>query len=159
MPVPPGHGLIKVVDVDVEIRRYTEPTTGFQYDVTVMKLKLENGRRFLMSNIPLEIVEAISVMKNAINIPRRQSLFLFLMSNEEFRETIIRNIKEVVIDEIDRRTGLYTASLVLEGDGFNLTIKMIPSHAVFIALLAGKPIYVSEELVNEAGFEEEEEFE
>lgn len=155
MPVPPGSGILKAVDVDAYIRRLSDPRTGLTYDITVLELKLENGKTFIMSNVPLEIVEAINVFKNNINMPRRQSLYIFLMGNEDFREAIVRNVKEVVIDELDSRTGLYTASLILEGDGFNLTLKMIPSHAVFIALLAQKPIYVREDLV----VEEEEDLE
>jgi bifunctional DNase/RNase len=155
LPVPPGQGLLKAVSVDAYIRAFRDPHTGFYYEVPVLELRLENGRRFLMSNVPPEIVEAIQVLNNRKDVPRRQSIYILLMNNESFKDVVVRNIKEVIIDELDMRTGLYTASLVLEEDGFHLTLKMIPSHAVFLALLAGKPIYVREDLA--AGAEEEEE--
>ena len=155
MPVLPGEGLVKVIDVDAYIRRMSDPRTGYTFDITVMELKLENGGKFTMSNIPIEIVEAVKVIKNNIGIPRRQSLFVFLMNSEYFREAAINAVKEVIIDEMDSRTGLYTATLVLEEDGFTLRLKMIPSHAVYIALLANKPIYVLEKLVVEGASEEE----
>ncbi len=158
MPLPPGQGIIKVVDVDAYIRSIRDPRTGYIFPVTFIALKLEDGRVFTMSNIPGEIVEAINVYKNNIETPRRQSVYILLMDNEYFREKLSEIIKEVVIDEIDRESGVYTASLVLEGEGINFTIKMIPSHAVFLALITGKPIYVKEELVDEAATEDFEEF-
>ncbi|GBF08898.1 hypothetical protein apy_06230 [Aeropyrum pernix] len=155
MPVLPGEGLVKVVDVDAYIKRMSDPRSGFVFDVTVMELKLENGSKFVMSNIPIEIVEAVNVLKNNIDTPRRQSLFIFLMNSEVFKDAAVNAVKEVVIDEIDQNTGLYTATLVLEEDGFKLKLKMIPSHAVYLALIAGRPIYVLEKLVHESYSEEE----
>ncbi|MCE4610564.1 MAG: DUF151 domain-containing protein [Desulfurococcales archaeon] len=158
MPLPPGHGLIKAVGVSAYAKRFADPRIGAYYEVPVIELKLENGRRFLMSNVPPEIVEAIQVLNNQLDIPRRQSIYILLMHNEEFKDILTRSIKEVIIDELDEARGLYTASLILEEDGFHLTLKMIPSHAIFLALLAGKPIYVREDLVEEAPWDEEEEF-
>ena len=150
MPILPGHGIIKVVDVEAYVRQFRDPETGMAFPITMMSLRLEDGRTFTMSHIPGEIVEAINVLKNMMPTPRRQSVYIMLMDNEYFRDILSRMIKEVIIDEIDQRTGLYTASLVLEGEGISFTIKMIPSHAVFLALVAGKPIYVREDLLREA---------
>ena len=156
LPLPPGYGLLKAVKVEAYAKRYADPRIGAYYEVPVIELKLENGKRFLMSNVPPEIVEAIQVMNNQLDLPRRQSIYILLMNNEEFRDILVRSVKEVVIDELDETTGLYTASLILEEDGFHLTLKMIPSHAIFLALLAGKPIYVREDLVARSGYEEDE---
>ncbi len=158
LPLPPGYGLVKAVNVVAYAKRFADPHTRMYYEIPVIELRLENGRRFLMSNVPPEIVEAIQVMNNQLDVPRRQSIYILLMNNQEFRDIVTRSVKEVIIDELDEVRGLYTASLVLEENGFHLTLKMIPSHAIFLALLAGKPIYVREDLVEQAAEDEEEEF-
>jgi bifunctional DNase/RNase len=58
---------------------------------------------------------------------------------------------------------VYKATLYLEVDGITIKKSMIPSHAIFIALLFDRPIYVTEEVLriskeldDEEGFFEEE---
>jgi bifunctional DNase/RNase len=102
-----------------------------------------------MVNIPSDVAEALAVYRGSLTPPRRQSIYTFLLSNESFKEALARGLKRVVIDELDPITGLYTASVEFEDEGVNITIKMIPSHAVYLALLTGKSIYVKKELVDQ----------
>ena len=112
-----------------------------------LRLHLENGRRFEMYHVPIDVIEALELMKSGDPPPRRQSMFTFLTYNETFRDVIGQYLDKVVIDEFDENTGLYTATVHFQSDGIHLTIKMIPSHAIFLAKLAERPIYVSDKLV------------
>ena len=59
-------------------------------------------------------------------------------------------LEKVIIDELDTNTGLYTAKLFINIEGkMKMTIPMVPSHAIYLALLTDKPIYVDEDLVND----------
>jgi len=148
--------LIRVVDVYVSQRLVRDIYRGFSWYMVELNLALEDGRVFTMVNIPSDVAEAIAIHKGSATPPRRQSLFTFLLSNENFKDVLARGLKRVVIDELDPTTGLYTASVDFEDEGVSLTIKMIPSHAVYLALLAGRSIYVKKELVDQQERLEEE---
>ncbi len=150
---------VRAVDVDAFIR--IQRIAGLPEElnlagiVTGMRLMLEDGRVFVMANIPAEIVDAVKTLKEGgqLGHDQRQSIFMLMINHEALRETLTRGLKEVIIDELDERTGLYTAKAVFSEDGVTLQLKMIPSHAVFLALLADAPIYVRSELVDDYGGE------
>ena len=150
---------VRAVDVDafIRIQRIAGLPEEFNLAgiVTGMRLMLEDGRVFIMANIPAEIVDAVKALKEGgqLGHDQRQSIFMLMINHEALRETLTRGLKEVIIDELDERTGLYTAKAVFSEDGVTLQLKMIPSHAVFLALLAGAPIYVRSELVDDYGGE------
>ena len=127
--------------------------TAQQYDERIyyipigLRLLLEDNRHFEMYNVPVDVIEAILMLKKGDPPPRRQSLFTFLAYNEEFKDAIDPYLKKVVIDEFDSNTGLYTATMHLEANGLHVEVKMIPSHAIYLAMVFDRPIYVSEELV------------
>jgi len=120
-----------------------------------MRLLLDDGRTFTMVNIPLEVALAVRALKGEGEFPERKSLFDLLANFESFKDEIARTLRRVVINELDPRTGLYTATAEFEEDGLVSKVKMIPSHAVFLAMLVGAPIYVSEDLVDTMDFLEE----
>ncbi|MEB3787724.1 MAG: DUF151 domain-containing protein [Desulfurococcales archaeon] len=150
---------VRAIDVDafIRIQRIAGLPEEFNLAgiVTGMRLMLEDGRVFIMANIPAEIVDAVRTLKEGgqLGHDQRQSIFMLMINHEALRETLTRGLKEVIIDELDERTGLYTAKAVFSEDGVTLQLKMIPSHAVFLALLAGAPIYVRSELVDDYGGE------
>ncbi len=149
--------LIRVTSVDpiFAYQRYARQTV---YIPVGLRLNLEDGRHFEMYSVPPDVIEAIMMLRKGDPPPRRQSLFAFLAYHEDFRDLFDAVLDKVVIDEFDRETGLYTATVHFEANGLRLEVKMIPSHAIFLALVTDKPIYVSEELVRI--YEEEmEEFE
>lgn len=148
--------VLRVVDVYVSQRLVRDVYRGFSWYIVELNLALEDGRVFTMINIPSDVAEAISIHKGSSTPPRRQSLFTFLLSNENFKDVLAKGLKRVVIDELDPTTGLYTASVDFEDEGVSITIKMIPSHAVYLALLSGKSIYVKKELVDQQEKLEEE---
>jgi len=150
----PGRGLAvgneqKLIRV-VTVKPYLEPRRHYSsiiYMPVGLKLELEDGRVFTMYAVPPEVIEAIIMIERNDPPPRRQSLFTFLAYNESFKDLLDVVLEKVVIDEFDPNTGLYTATVHLESDGLSLAVKMIPSHAVYLALVGGKPVYVTEDLV------------
>ncbi len=148
--------LVRVVSVEPETMRREE--FGITYYIPIgLRLGLEDGREFKIYSVPYDVVEAIVMLKRGDPPPRRQSLFAFLAYHEDFKFIFDRVLDKVVIDEFDPNTGLYTATVYFESDGIRLQVKMIPSHAIYLALVTDKPIYVSERLVQM--YEEEMEYE
>lgn len=132
----------------VYISRLPMRYAGGDYHVIGMSIELEDNRIFTMVNIPPDVAEAIAIFLGERGYPSwRQSLFTLLLQNESLREALSEGIEKVIIDELDERSGVYSATVVFKGDGVSMSIKMIPSHAVYLALLAGKSIYVHEELL------------
>ena len=150
MEESPGEDLLKVRDV-----RVFTINAGIQGLIPGMALVLEDGREFRMYYITPEIAITISYMREGSQQPPRRSLFDFLAYYDPFKDALSRNLKRVVIDELDASTGLYNASVELEDEeGFKTTVKMIPSHAVFLAVLAEAPIYVHRKLIEVQELEE-----
>jgi bifunctional DNase/RNase len=148
--------LIRSNDVSVFVGLAQQGSTS--YIVTGIELLLEDGRTLTLVNIPVDVANAIKALKGDIEFPRRKSIFDLLANYEAFKEELSRTLKRVIIDELDMTTGLYTATVEFEDEGMTSRVKMIPSHAIFLALLTGAPIYVSKELVDlEDSFEKGEE--
>jgi bifunctional DNase/RNase len=126
-----------------------------RYIVVGMQLHLEDGRTFTMINIPVEVALAVKAIRGEGEYPVRKSLFDLLANYEPFKEELARTLRKVVIDELDPNTGLYTATVEFEDEGLVSRVKMIPSHAVFLALLVDAPIYVREDFIDEEDFLEE----
>lgn len=134
----------------VYISRLPMRYPGGDYYVISMNIELEDDRIFTMVNIPPDVAEAISIFLGERGYPSwRQSLFTLLLQNESLRDALSKGLDRVVIDELDERSGVYSATVVFKGDGVSMSVKMIPSHAVYLALLAGKSIYVHEKLLQE----------
>ncbi|MCE4615408.1 MAG: DUF151 domain-containing protein [Desulfurococcales archaeon] len=123
--------------------------------VGVINLFLENGKTFTMYYVPLEIVSALNQLDNEElaeeYVVKRESLFDLLPQLEFFKDSAQKTIRRVLIDSLDESTGLYTATIELTFDTVTIQKKMIPSHAIFLAKIAGKPIYIHKSLVEEAG--------
>ncbi len=150
--------LIKVIDVDAEVREVVQGS--YRLPLTLIRCRLEDSREFVLYHVPLEIVRAINKMKGLLEedpSSARHSLFDILPYFEKAVEQFRKVIEKVVIDELDPKTKLfYTAKLYLDLDKVKMKIPMIPSHAIYLALITEKPIYVSEELVrkSEGDFED-----
>ena len=112
-----------------------------------LRLILEDGRSLTLVHIPPEIAITIDRLNHSEPPPERQSIFDILAFNEKFREVFNDVLDRVVIDELNLENGLYNAKAVLKSEGLSLSVKMIPSHAIIMALILDKPIYVAEELV------------
>ena len=112
-----------------------------------LRLELEDGRSLTLVHIPPEIAITIDRLNRGDPPPERQSIFDVLAFNEKFRDVFNDVLDRVVIDELNLENGLYNARAVLKSEGLSLSVKMIPSHAIIMAIILDKPIYVAEELV------------
>ncbi|UXD21839.1 hypothetical protein IPA_08675 [Ignicoccus pacificus DSM 13166] len=140
---------IKVIDVEAIVKP-TPPATP------VIVCHLEDGREFVLYNVPYDIVRSINKLRGLDfrrNKPR-ESVFDLLQYFKSVTEEMGRMIEKVVIDELDPETGLYTAKLYVNLEGkMKMVIPMIPSHAIYLALVTDKPIYVDEDLMEEEDLE------
>lgn len=134
--------LLRVVDVDAFIQ-YSDQVNP----LTVIHCSLEDGRHFNLYLVPLEIVIALNKIKGHGIENNRETLFELLTIFEEIG-ILRKRIEKVVVDEVNEETHLYTAKVYITGQGFTFTKRMIPSHAIFLALLIGAPVYVSKDLVD-----------
>ncbi len=144
MPPPKGE------DVLLEARSVTAMLLPGLHTVPIIVLELEDGREFTLYNVPYEIVRAINRLQSGEQEPPgdRESLFEVLIDMRDMAAELGRRLEYVVIDEIDPSLSLYTAKAFFNLDGIGMTRRMIPSHAVFLALLYNKPVYVSKRLVD-----------
>jgi len=71
------------------------------------------------------------------------------------KNSISDHLERVVIDELSQETGLFSASVELKFDGVLIQKKMIPSHAIYLALVSERPVFVKRELVDEQEKERE----
>jgi len=62
-------------------------------------------------------------------------------------DNLSKYIDKIVIDEYFKESNVYSATIDLKFDGVIIQRRMIPSHAIYLALIARRPVYVSEELV------------
>ena len=137
--------MLRVVSVEAVLRPIP-PTTP------VLICHLEDGRDFVLYNVPYEIVRSINKLQG-LNFRRtrpRETIFDLLQYFKSITEEMAKMLEKVIIDELDTNTGLYTAKLFINIEGkMKMTIPMVPSHAIYLALLTDKPIYVDEDLVND----------
>ena len=146
---------------DYKIKVITSSDGRFIENV-ILELILEDGSRFRMGGIPIEI--AIEIEKYLINSYNRESLdytdprYTIYDTLLEFPdiERILRDaVKEVVIDYYDSRYSFYGASIILN-EKYTIGKKkiiMIPSHAILLALLANKCVYVDSKLLDRVKYE------
>ncbi len=148
-------------DVLLEARNVTAMITPSVPNIPVIVLELEDGREFTLYNVPFEIVEALNKIEKQRDEPSlpglRETVFDILIDMKSFFNELGERLEYVVIDEIDYNTYLYTAKASFNLGGIYMMRRMVPSHAIFLARLFNKPIYVSKRLVDEQeSFENEE---
>ncbi len=119
----------------------------------VIILHLEGGYDLTLSNVPFEIVEAINRIKGidssieGVVGDDRESIYDLMAQHEDLINIISSDLSYVVVDELNPHTQLYNAKAVFSNGATRIERKMIPSHAIFLAFLTNKPIYVKKELV------------
>lgn len=154
-----SEGLVKVVDVEASIRileEYTEGSEEFTYESieTSIKCFLEDGRSFMLYTVPIDVVEAIRRLKGEESMfPRegdeRETFFDVITTNILLREALGKYLSKVIIDSLDVETYTYAAIAEFVEGGIIVKRRMIPSHAILMALVAGKPVYIKRELVDQ----------
>jgi len=113
-------------------------------------LHLEDGRRFYLENVSYDIFVSIRRNLEEEGLDEERSMITDVIESvPEFIAALSRNLKHVVIDSFNPDKGVYSATVEFVNGKFSTRRKMIPSHAIYLAIIAGKPVYVSEELVDE----------
>lgn len=143
----------KVVDYNLRFittrdRRYLENI--------ILELRLENNKVFRMSGISYDI--AIEIKKyiaqsSEFNLPTindpRFTLYDMFLEIPDLEKILHGTIKEVVINYYDHEFSIYGATVVLD-DNYTVMKKkllMIPSHAILLAILANRNVYVDKKLI------------
>ncbi|MCD6491129.1 MAG: hypothetical protein ACP6IQ_05840 [Candidatus Njordarchaeia archaeon] len=137
------------------------PTILANLTKPVLEMRLEDGKLFRMGGIPptiaIEIWEVLESRKNtALDLERRDPRLTLSQAIIEMAE-----VKRAKITDILPKFNVYVAEidLIPEGFGKPITLRMIPSHAILIALRAGASIFVSKDLVENNGSESSEDME
>ena len=139
--------VLRVVDFEPLI---TE-TDG--YEMGALNCLLENGDVLTLYNVPIEITKAIAKLIKEDDIleveddDRRDSIYELLIMIHPKLKAFKESLNHVVIDSFNRSFSTYSASLYMHVDGIYIKRVMIPSHAIFLALLFNKPVYVTEDVV------------
>jgi hypothetical protein len=114
----------------------------------VIVLKEKEGNRFLPVIIGIAEVNAIKLKLSGIKPPRPLTHDLLMSVIESLGGKLLR----VLIDRLHNNT--FYAKLCLAVDAKEILIDARPSDSVALALRAGVPIFVEEEVLKEAGVSE-----
>ena len=115
----------------------------------VIVLKEREGSRLLPVVIGIAEVNAIKLKLSGIEPPRPLTHDLLLQTIKELGA----KLKEIQIDKLEDNTFYAKLILVRNGSG-EIKVDARPSDSVALALRAGAPIYVAEEVIHEAGVNE-----
>ncbi len=138
--------LVRVIDFEPLI------TESDGFEMGALNCILENGDVLTLYNVPLDITKAIAKLSRYEDAeiggedPRDTVYEILIMVQpklSEFKDFI----DVVVIDSFNQALGTYSASIYMSVEGISIRRTMIPSHAIFLALLFGKPVFVTEEVV------------
>lgn len=126
----------------------------------ILELFLENNQVFRMGGIPLEIATEIrkylskpySSKKDLIGSDdMRYTFFDSLLDFPDIEKILYESIEKIIINYYDSGYNIYGATVELN-EKYTIAKKrilMIPSHAILLALLANRKVYVSRDLVEE----------
>ncbi|MEZ0289742.1 MAG: hypothetical protein ABWJ42_01465 [Sulfolobales archaeon] len=133
--------LLRIVNIETYI---TPPP----YQIPILQCELEDGRTFTLYQIPIEVMLGIMRLKGEEEVyNERETLFEIISLFKDELRVLRDRIDKVIIDHLDKDTNLYTARIIIRGDGYRIVKKMVPSHALYIAYLLGVPAYVKKDLV------------
>ena len=112
----------------------------------VIVLKERDGERLLPVVIGIAEVNAIKLRLSGIEPPRPLTHDLLLSAVGHLGA----RLKEIHIDRLENNTFFAKLILIRNGSG-EIKVDARPSDSVALALRAGAPIYVAEEVMDEAG--------
>lgn len=115
----------------------------------VIVFREKDGTRFLPVVIGISEVNAIKMKLSGIKPPRPLTHDLLLQAIEQLGA----KLEKVVVDRLHNNTFYAKIYLSRNGDG-QIVLDARPSDSVALALRAGAPVFVSEEVIGEAGVSE-----
>lgn len=117
----------------------------------IVVLKEESGNRFLPIWIGPFEADAITLQLQGIDAPRPLTHDLL----KTIIETLGGEVLHILISGLEKNT--YFARIVLDMDGDTIEIDSRPSDAVALGVRVSAPIYVADEVMDQAGLLPEEE--
>ncbi|TLU88267.1 MAG: hypothetical protein FDX30_02205 [Chlorobium sp.] len=136
---------MRKIQVDI-LGLSTSPHTNGAYALILYEL---DGKRKLPIIIGGFEAQAIALKLENIKPPRPFTHDLF----KNIADVFHLHVNEVIIDELHNET--FYAKVVCEANGEVHEIDARPSDAIAIAVRFNAPLYVTEEIMNEAGIREE----
>ncbi len=117
----------------------------------IVVLKEENGSRFLPIWIGPFEADAITLQLQGIDAPRPLTHDLL----KTVIETLGGEVLHILINGLEKNT--YYAQIVLDVNGDTIEIDSRPSDAIALSVRVSAPIFVAEEVMDQAGLLPEEE--
>lgn len=117
----------------------------------IVVLKEESGARFLPIWIGPFEADAITLQLQGIDAPRPLTHDLL----KTVIETLGGEVLHIVISGLEKNT--YFARIVLDVDGDTVEVDSRPSDAIALGVRVNAPIYVADEVMEQAGLKPEEE--
>jgi len=117
----------------------------------IVVLKEESGVRFLPIWIGPFEADAITLQLQGIDAPRPLTHDLL----KKVIETLGGEVLHILISGLEKNT--YFARIVLDVDGDTVEVDSRPSDAIALGVRVNAPIYVAEEVMDQAGLQPEEE--
>ena len=117
----------------------------------IVVLKEESSERFLPIWIGPFEADAITLQLQGMEAPRPLTHDLL----KSVIETLGAEVLHIVINSLERNT--YYARIVLDVNGDTTEVDSRPSDAIALAVRVGAPIFVAEEVMEQAGMMPEEE--
>jgi bifunctional DNase/RNase len=117
----------------------------------IVVLKEENGVRFLPIWIGPFEADAITLQLQGIDAPRPLTHDLL----KKVIEMLGGEVLHILISGLEKNT--YFARIVLDVDGDTVEVDSRPSDAIALGVRVNAPIYVAEEVMDQAGLQPEEE--
>lgn len=117
----------------------------------IVVLKEESGARFLPIWIGPFEADAITLQLQGIDAPRPLTHDLL----KTVIETLGGEVLHILINGLEKNT--YYARIVLDVDGDTVEVDSRPSDAIALGVRVNAPIYVAEEVMDQAGLQPEEE--
>ncbi|MFN8487019.1 MAG: bifunctional nuclease family protein [Caldilineaceae bacterium] len=117
----------------------------------IVVLREEGGERFLPIWIGPFEAEAITLQLQGMDVPR--PLTHDLLKN--VIETLGGEVLHVLINDLEKST--FFARIVLDVDGNTVEIDSRPSDAIALAVRVSSPIYVADDVMDQASMQPEEE--
>lgn len=116
----------------------------------IIVLKEKEGNRFLPVVIGIPEVHAIKLKLSGVELPRPLTHDLLLTAIQKLGGTLTR----ILIDKLENNT-FYAKLLIQDGKDAEIIIDARPSDSIALALRANVPIFVAEQVLEEAGMTED----
>ena len=117
----------------------------------IVVLREEGGERFLPIWIGPFEAEAITLQLQSMDVPRPMTHDLL----KNVIETMGGEVLHVLINDLEKAT--FFARIVLDVDGNTVEIDSRPSDAIALAVRVSAPIYVADDVMDQASMQPEEE--